>query len=72
MTEFIYEIKYLCEIYLNRDSVYSGGGHGNTLWNSYLEDLMDREAWRATVHSAIESDTSENTCMCIVVKSLTH
>ena len=27
-----------------------GGGHGNPLHYSYLENSMDRGAWRATVH----------------------
>ena len=27
-----------------------GGGHGNPLQYSYLENPMDRGAWRATVH----------------------
>ena len=27
-----------------------GGGHGNTLQYSSLENPMDRGAWRATVH----------------------
>ena len=27
-----------------------GGGHGNPLQYSCLENLMDRGAWRATVH----------------------
>ena len=27
-----------------------GGGHGNSLQYSYLENPMDRGAWRATVH----------------------
>ena len=27
-----------------------GGGHGNPLQYSCLENPMDREAWRATVH----------------------
>ena len=27
-----------------------GDGHGNPLQYSYLENPMDREAWRATVH----------------------
>jgi len=27
-----------------------GGGHSNPLQYSYLENLMDRGAWRATVH----------------------
>ena len=29
-----------------------GGGHGNILQYSCLENPMDREAWRATVHGA--------------------
>ena len=28
----------------------SGGGHGNPLQHSCLENLMDRGAWRAIVH----------------------
>ena len=27
-----------------------GGGHGNPLQYSYLENPMDKGAWRATVH----------------------
>ena len=30
-----------------------GGRHGNPLQYSCLENLMDRGAWRATVHGAI-------------------
>ena len=29
---------------------YSGGGHGNPFQYSCLESLMNRGAWRATVH----------------------
>ena len=29
-----------------------GGGHGNPLQYSCLENLMNREAWQATVHRA--------------------
>ena len=29
---------------------YPGGGNGNSLQYSYLENTMDRGAWRATVH----------------------
>ena len=38
-----------------------GGGHGNPLQYSSLENPMDRGAWQATVHSVIESDTTEVT-----------
>ena len=32
-----------------------GGGHGNPLQYSCLENLMDRGAWRATVHGVAKS-----------------
>ena len=32
-----------------------GGGHGNPLQYSCLENPMDRGAWRATVHRVTES-----------------
>ena len=34
-----------------------GGGHGNPLQYSCLENPMDRGAWRATVHSIAQSQT---------------
>ena len=34
-----------------------GGGHGNPLQYSYLEDPTDREAWWATVHRVTKSRT---------------
>ena len=34
-----------------------GGGHGNVLQCSCLENPMDREAWRATVHGVAQSRT---------------
>ena len=34
-----------------------GGGHGNPLQYSCLENPMDRGAWRATVHWAAKSQT---------------
>ena len=37
-----------------------GGGHGNPLQCSYLENLMDRGAWRATVHGIAKSQTQLN------------
>ena len=33
----------------------SGGGHSNPLQYSCLEHLMDRGAWRATVHGVTKS-----------------
>ena len=38
-----------------------GGGHGNPLQYSYLENPMDRGAWQAIVHRVVESDTTEVT-----------
>ena len=39
---------------------FPGGGHGNPLQYSYLENPMDRGAWQATVHRvAKKSDTTE-------------
>ena len=32
-----------------------GGGHGNTLQYSRLENPMDRGAWQATVHRVTQS-----------------
>ena len=33
----------------------SGGGHGKPFQYSCLENLMDRGAWRATVHEVAKS-----------------
>ena len=39
-----------------------GGGHGNPLQYSCLENYMDREAWQAAVHRVSkESDKTEVT-----------
>ena len=38
-----------------------GGGHGNPLHYSCLENPRDRGAWQATVHSPKESDMTEAT-----------
>jgi len=34
-----------------------GGGHGNPLQYSCLENIMDRGAWQATVHAVVKSQT---------------
>ena len=34
-----------------------GGGHGNPLQDSCLEDSMDRGAWRATIHRVAKGRT---------------
>ena len=34
-----------------------GGGHGNTLQYSCLENPMDRRAWQATIHGVTKSQT---------------
>ena len=38
-----------------------GGGHGNPLPHSCLENPMDSRGWRATVHGGAESDMTEAT-----------
>ena len=39
---------------------FPGGGHGNTLQYSCLENSMDREAWWATVHKVCKIWTQLN------------
>ena len=36
---------------------FPGGGHGNPLQYSCLENPMDREAWQAAVHGVAKSRT---------------
>ena len=37
-----------------------GGGNGNTLQYSRLENFMDRRAWQATVHGVAKSNATEH------------
>ena len=49
----------------------SGGGNGNPLQYSCLENSMDRGAWRATVHDVVKkSDTTERQHRLIAVPQL--
>ena len=43
-----------------------GGGHGNPLQYSCLENPMDRGAWRAIVHGVSKSQTQLSTHTCTV------
>ena len=40
-----------------------GGGNGNPLQNSCLENSMDRGAWQATVHRVVKSQTWQHTAV---------
>ena len=40
-----------------------GGGHGNPLQYSCLENPMDRGAWRAMIHGITESDMTKQLSM---------
>ena len=42
-----------------------GGGNGNPLQHSCLENPMDKEAWWATVHGVAKSWTQLSTHTCI-------
>ena len=49
-----------------------GGGHGNPLQYSCLENLMDRGAWWATVHGVAKCQTplkqlSTHTCITVAM-----
>ena len=42
-----------------------GGGNGNSLQYSCLENFMDRGTWRATVHGVTNSQTRPSTDACV-------
>ena len=44
-----------------------GGGHGNPLQDSCLENSMDRGVWWATVHGVTENQTRLSTHACVGV-----
>ena len=48
-----------------------GGGNGNPLQCSCLEDSMDRGTWRATVHGVTKSQTRLSTCKSSPLKLVT-
>ena len=48
-----------------------GGGNGNPLQNSCLENPMDRRLWWATVHGVAKSRTQLNTDVYMCVKMFT-
>ena len=53
---YIYMVCVYIYIYIVHICVTSGGGHGNPLQYSCLENPMDR-AWRDTVHGVSQSQT---------------
>ena len=42
-----------------------GGGHGNPVQYSYLENPMDRGAWQATAHGVTNSQTQQKLLGCL-------
>ena len=51
---------------------FPGGGHGNPLQYSCLENLMDRGAWWATDHGVTESDTTEHAQLLLLATLLVN
>ena len=47
----------------------SGGGHGNPLHYSCLENSMDKGAWWATIQGITESHTQLSTVLCFIFLS---
>ena len=49
-----------------------GGGHGNPLQYSCLENLIDRGTWQTTVHRIAQSQTTEVTEHALIPQSLPY
>ena len=45
-----------------------GGGHGNPLQYSCLENHVDRGTWWTTVHGVTESDTTEQLILSLSMR----
>ena len=50
------QCKYEVYLHMSKED-RPGGGRGSPLQYSYLENPMDRGAWKATVHGVAESQT---------------
>ena len=51
---------------------FPGAGHGNPYQYSCLENSMNREAWRVTVHGLIELDMTERLALSLHFTSLNN
>ena len=51
---------------------FLGGGYGNPLQYSGLENPMDKGVWSATVHGVAESDITEAIWEASVAQGLSH
>ena len=55
--------------------IFPGGGHGNQLQCSCMENPLDRGAWQVTVHVIAESQTQlkrlsvRNTMLCFLISN---
>ena len=49
-----------------------GEGHGNPFQYSCLENPTDRGTWQATVHGVVQSDTTEQLTLSLVLHAYVH
>ena len=49
-----------------------GGGHGNLLQYSFLENSMDKGAWHATVHGVTKSERTEQLTLSLHINIYVH